>query len=286
MSTPLPPPPVARPPGGPPPGWYRDPWGQAVWRWWDGRAWTGYTDATVSPWRAAPARPADPTVPMVAGVWGLVVLVALLVGLRPVVSALLRTDWPVVVLVALSVIGVYAPMLAYCWYASRRWGTGSWSSDYGWQFRPIDLAWGLAAFVGAIAAQFAASVLIVLLDLPFGSNTDGIVTVREDRAVYLTLAAAAVVVAPIVEELFFRGLVARALRSRLGAVASVGAQGVLFGAYHVDPYLGAGNVGLVVALSLVGVVWGVVAWWVRRLAPTVLGHALMNAMVFLVLLAD
>ena len=27
----------------PPPGWYRDPWGQVSWRWWDGRAWTGYT---------------------------------------------------------------------------------------------------------------------------------------------------------------------------------------------------------------------------------------------------
>jgi hypothetical protein len=27
----------------PPPGWHADPWGQARLRWWDGRAWTGFT---------------------------------------------------------------------------------------------------------------------------------------------------------------------------------------------------------------------------------------------------
>ena len=36
--------------GGPPPGWYPDPAGVKAWRWWDGRAWTGYaSDPTAAP---------------------------------------------------------------------------------------------------------------------------------------------------------------------------------------------------------------------------------------------
>ena len=39
MVEPLPPPPTL---GGTPPGWYEDPWRQAAWRWWNGRAWTAH----------------------------------------------------------------------------------------------------------------------------------------------------------------------------------------------------------------------------------------------------
>lgn len=47
----------------PPPAWYRDPWGQALLRWWDGRNWTAYTSP--GPWQPAVsprpvARPAPP----------------------------------------------------------------------------------------------------------------------------------------------------------------------------------------------------------------------------------
>lgn len=46
----------------PPAAWYRDPWGMAPLRWWDGRNWTSFT--SLGPWRAEPdvpvARPAAP----------------------------------------------------------------------------------------------------------------------------------------------------------------------------------------------------------------------------------
>ena len=53
------------PPGAlPPPAWYRDPWGAAPLRWWDGHAWTSFTSSGASQWGAgieAPvAQPANP----------------------------------------------------------------------------------------------------------------------------------------------------------------------------------------------------------------------------------
>ena len=86
------------------------------------------------------------------------------------------------------------------------------------------------------------------------------------------------------EELFFRGLLLSALRSRLGPVAAVGVQAVVFGAYHAAPVYGWGNIGLVVILSTVGVVFGAAAQLTRRLGPSMVGHALLNAAVFVVLL--
>jgi uncharacterized protein len=116
------------------------------------------------------------------------------------------------------------------------------------------------------------------------SNTDGI-SPSDDRALYLTLAAVAIVAAPIVEELFFRGLLLSALRSRLAAPLAIAVQALVFGAYHASPGYGWDNIGLVLILAGVGVVFGVAAQWSRRLGPGMVGHALINATVFVVLLA-
>jgi Type II CAAX prenyl endopeptidase Rce1-like len=74
------------------------------------------------------------------------------------------------------------------------------------------------------------------------------------------------------------------LRSRLPTVLAVALQGLLFGAAHVDPVRGAGNVGLVVVLSSVGIAFGVAAHLLRRLGPSIVAHALFNGVVLLVVL--
>jgi membrane protease YdiL (CAAX protease family) len=62
------------------------------------------------------------------------------------------------------------------------------------------------------------------------------------------------------------------------AWAAVATQGVLFGSAHVDPDRGMGNIGLVLILSAVGVVLGGSALLVRRLAPTMISHAMTNTL--------
>jgi membrane protease YdiL (CAAX protease family) len=220
---------------------------------------------------------------MAAGLWGLLAITAVLIALH-LLAALAAGHLPVVFGVLLVGSALYGPMAVFCFYASRRWGTGHVGADLGARVKPVDAAIGLAVAFIALQAERIALLVVEILHLPVRSNTEG-VSISSDRGLYLTLAALAIVAAPLVEELFFRGLLLSALRSRLGPVAAVAVQGAVFGAYHASPNYGTGNVGLVVILAAVGVVFGATAQLTRRLGPGMVAHALLNATVFLVLLA-
>jgi hypothetical protein len=176
----------------------------------------------------------------------------------------------------------YGPSLAWCRYVSRRWGTGRLRTDIGLRARWSDLGWGPLVWLGAIAAQIAAASIVLALDLPIANNTDGIESVDADRTYVIALVITAVIAAPLVEEMVFRGVVQRGLRSRLPLVAVIVVQGVLFGAAHVDPVRGAGNIGLVIVLSGVGIALGVATALFRRLGPAIIAHAIFNAAVLLI----
>jgi membrane protease YdiL (CAAX protease family) len=114
--------------------------------------------------------------------------------------------------------------------------------------------------------------------IPFTSN----VTSRShgpphrDSAGYAAFALAAIVGAPLFEELFFRGALLRALRSKLGPVAAIVVQGVAFGVYHVSPGYGTGNIGLAMVLSAAGMVLGYAAYRWGRLGPGMVAHMIVN----------
>src|SRR4051812_3704843 len=266
------------PPSAPPAGWYLDPWKRATYRWWDGQAWSWQVHTPAPP--PAPV----PTMPIAAGLWGLLAITAVLIGLH-LLAALVAGTLPVVPAVIVVAVVLYGPMAWFCRYASRRWGTGHVRADLGVTARPIDAAIGVAVALIALQAERIALLVVEILHLPVRSNTEG-VSVSGDRGLYLTLAAVAVVAAPLVEELFFRGLLLSALRSRLKPGAAIGVQAVVFGAYHASPNYGWGNIGLAFILAAVGVVLGVTAQLTRRLGPGMVGHALVNAIVFVVLLVN
>jgi len=265
------------PPSAPPAGWYFDPWQRATYRWWDGQAWSWQVHTP------APTPAPAPTLPIAAGLWGLLAISAILIALH-VGASLVAGLLPVVPAVVLVTVALYGPMAWFCVYASRRWGTGRVRADLGATIRPIDAAYGLAAALGALQVERLVLLAVELLHLPVRSNTDAL-SPSDDRALYLTLAAVAIVAAPIVEELFFRGLLLSALRSRLAPALAIAVQALVFGAYHASPGYGWDNIGLALILAGVGVVFGVAAQWSRRLGPGMVGHALINATVFVVLLA-
>ena len=81
--------------------------------------------------------------------------------------------------------------------------------------------------------------------------------------------------APVVEELFFRGLLQRAM-ARIGLAAAF-VQALVFGLIHVTPSEGLGNVGIVLGVGVFGLVLGLAARHFGRLGPTMIGHAVFNA---------
>ena len=174
--------------------------------------------------------------------------------------------------------------MAWCLYASRRWGTGRLSTDIGLAPRWADIGWGPVIWLAALGAQMAMAALVVGLDVPISSNTDGVTELQADRTYIVSLVITAVIAAPIVEEMVFRGVVLRGLRSRMPVVVAIVLQGLLFGAAHIDPIRGAGNLGLVMVLSGVGIAFGAAAVLLRRIGPTIVAHAIFNGAVLLIVL--
>lgn len=82
-----------------------------------------------------------------------------------------------------------------------------------------------------------------------------------------------VVVAPVVEELFFRGLLLGGMQRRWGTVAAVVASSVVFGATHFQPLL-------LPALATAGAVFAVATVRTGRLGTAIAMHMAFNATTF------
>jgi membrane protease YdiL (CAAX protease family) len=81
--------------------------------------------------------------------------------------------------------------------------------------------------------------------------------------------AAAVIVAPLCEEIAFRGHLASAFHSRHRPAYAIGASALIFALIHLDPLRGP-------ALVLLGAVYGWLAWRSGSIWPAVIAHATNN----------
>ncbi len=99
-----------------------------------------------------------------------------------------------------------------------------------------------------------------------------------DSGQLLGLVFLLMVIAPVTEELLFRGLILRGLLSRFQAAPAVVLTALLFAIFHVNPwqFLGA---------FLLGILFGWFYLTFRSLVPCLLGHAAANGFPLLVSLA-
>lgn len=232
----------------------------------------------------APPPDPHPTLPLSAGVGAIVVLTLSLLVSKVALDQLVDFEWPLLVYVALIGVVGYGPSMAWCVYVSRRSGTGRLFHDVGLRPQWSDLGWGPVIWLSAIAAQVAVGIVIVGLGVPVENNTDGIAELAANRTYVVSIVITAVAVAPFVEEIVFRGVVLRSLLSRFQVVPVIVLQALLFGAAHVDPVRGVGNIGLVVVLAGVGAVLGGAAYLLRRIGPTIVAHAILNGVVLTLVL--
>ncbi len=267
------------PPTTPPAGWYPDPSGYGQ-RYFDGRAWSSVAAPVAPPFAE---REQHPDLPLGAALGALVVLVVSLVVGKVLVDWLIEFDWPLLTYIIILVLLGYGPSLVWGWYVRRRWGSGK-LATVGWRFKWSDLGWGPVTWMAAIGTQIVLAMLILLFKIPISSNVDQASDFGADRAYLVATVIAAVVAAPLVEEIVFRGLVLRGFLSRMHPSIAIGLQGVLFGLAHVDPARGTGNIGLTIILSGVGVTLGVSAFLTRRLGPTIIAHAIFNGVVMIIVL--
>jgi membrane protease YdiL (CAAX protease family) len=58
----------------------------------------------------------------------------------------------------------------------------------------------------------------------------------------------------------------------------------MFGLVHLDPARGVGNIGLIIVLSVVGIVLGAAAFKLRRIGTTMVAHAIYNGVAMIIVL--
>lgn len=183
------------------------------------------------------------------------------------------------IFLALTTLGQGAAMGAWPVIVARWKGSGV-GSDFGWRFEWVDIAYGLG--ISGILLFLAAGVgygVSALVGLDPGadesSNTQ-IVSDAADGPAFIIIFIAAVVMAPIAEELFFRGLCLRAIEKRFGTAAGVLGSTFLFTLPHfTNPSL-AGTTVLFAVISTVGLVLGILTVKTGRLGAAVIAHAAFN----------
>lgn len=184
---------------------------------------------------------------------------------------------PVVVVAVVAALGYGPSVVAFLTVRSSLDAGGR--HALGLRARWADLGWGPVTWLSCLVVQAVVGMLVLRSGVPFEGNAPDL---GDDRGLpvsyVIALLLLTVVVAPIVEEIVFRGMVLRALMSAMPVGVAVAVQGVLFGLAHADPSRGVGNVGLVILLSSVGCVLGGAAVATRRLAAPMLAHATVNAL--------
>ncbi len=280
-------------PASPPPAWYPDPSGVGDLRYWDGSAWTpgvvidGAVVERPMPWppvaRPATALQEAPSAPderaEFPGRAAVYALVGFAVGSGGgLLLALLgrALDLPKIGVLVLNLGALWTGLLGACWLASRKYGTGQIRRDFGLHLAWADVGWGSLM---SLMARVAGGMVVV----PFlfgsrrlvGTNQGVYGEVTENVLTFAVFAAVAVVGAPVVEELFFRGLLLRSLTTAVGTGWAIAIQAVLFGLAHFSPLLGLANFSVMTIIAAAGLIFGITAWW-RRIGTSVVAHAAYN----------
>jgi membrane protease YdiL (CAAX protease family) len=195
-------------------------------------------------------------------------------------------EWYVVSTLA----GLWIGFFGAPWLASRTKGTRHLWADLGVRFRWVDL-WGIAIGVGG-------QIVIALLYAPFQHDIHDFngpsnkLTGGAHGAGFLVVALATVILAPFMEELFFRGLLFKSLARLLtptgagtprgrgvGIVVAVVVDGLLFGLAHGEWVQLAG-------LALFGMALAAVSYRTGRLGMNMVSHASFNLVAILAILGQ
>lgn len=295
-------PPAPTPPPSPscPPGWYADPWGIAPWRYFDGSTWSGYVlhQQTPGPPPLGNSGRAQTRGQGIRG--GLIALAGGLTGVG--LSLAFQAIFIAVAHVPLSQLrhhlfilvvseaGLWVGFLGAALLASHRHGSGSWRKDFGLEppSPPQCIAavgWGFLARIAGVVVGVVIAIIVVAVK---GGHSVHRARARPSIIGYtphgmpdwFVLGLMVCVLAPIVEEIFFRGLVQGAAIRTWGPTVGVIVTAVIFSCGHIlDEGLTAPFILFPGAILL-----GELRRRTGKLGPGIVAHATMNTISFVTVL--
>jgi uncharacterized protein len=202
-----------------------------------------------------------------------------------IASASVPPEWYVVT----TLLGLWIGFIGAPWLASRTQGTRHFFRDLGVRFRVIDLL-GILIGVGG-------QILVAIMYAPFQHDIKNFngpsqkLTGASHGAGFVIIAIATVLLAPAMEELFFRGLLLKGLVrvfTKLGAVGgarvagvilAVIVDGLLFGLAHGEWIQLAG-------LATFGAILAAVSYRTGRLGMNMVAHASFNLVAIIAIAAN
>jgi membrane protease YdiL (CAAX protease family) len=135
--------------------------------------------------------------------------------------------------------------------------------------RPSALGWALLALI----AYFVMAGIYTVLANPPEDDLPRELGADKGTALAVLTGVFVIGLAPPIEELFFRGFLFQALRTRFGVWGGAALSGLLFGAIHLKPEF-------LVPLSLLGMILALLFQKTNSLWPCIMVHALNNALAF------
>jgi membrane protease YdiL (CAAX protease family) len=202
-----------------------------------------------------------------------------------IASATVPPEWYVVT----TLVGLWIGFIGAPWLATRLQGTRHFFRDLGVRFRVIDVV-GIAIGIGG-------QILVAIMYAPFQHDIKNFnapsqkLTGASHGAGFIVIAIATVLLAPAMEELFFRGLLLKGLVrtfTKLGAaggarvagvVLAVIVDGLLFGLAHGEWVQLAG-------LATFGMILAAVSYRTGRLGMNMVAHASFNLVAIIAIAAN
>ncbi|MEP6852051.1 MAG: type II CAAX endopeptidase family protein [bacterium] len=222
--------------------------------------------------------------------WPVLALVGGLLVTGVIVLALDASGLPGAVSEAVAGLGFYAALVIVALVAGRPIAAryGGWTQAFG-LIRPrwMDPVWALATFVGGLATRIALFLLVFAVapswrDTDY-SNVDKLSGLAVAELVYLV--ALTVIIAPVVEELLFRGVLLHAGAHRFGFWPAAIVTSLGFGLLHTPQVsFGAPTVLLGGSLAMFGLLQCLIVRFTGSLVPAVLVHMLSNGLALAVAL--
>lgn len=189
-------------------------------------------------------------------------------------------DFPLWI-IGLIELPLWIGLLGAVYLASTRKGSGRLRDDFGLAWRPLDIPIGMVA---GVVLQIAVNIVVTPIYRLLGVDADRVGETAEklaDRAVHgidvVVLFLFVAIGAPIVEELFYRGLLLRSVERRWGTAVAVIGTSVVFALVHFQPYD-------LLPLALAGLVFALLAVRTGRLGLAIGTHMGFNLIAVIALL--
>ena len=194
--------------------------------------------------------------------------IAAILGLVEVVAI---DGWGEHVVILVAAILLHGSMLLTVWFFAVRPRGGRWALLGFRRVRPISTT--IIVVFGVAIAQSAVvgyTLLVKQLGIDFLIPSDLPREWAADPISFAIIAISAVIVAPLVEEIFFRGFMYQALRRTMAILPAALLTSVVFGIAHIDP-------AIIIPIAVVGMILLGIYRWTGNLWSSIITHAGYNA---------